>query len=205
MVARLRLLLDHIDGAAIEYDGHHFGGVDVQGSVLEAYLAQRLRGLILELELSLQVGGSGDFWRGGSGGFEPCADGVVSELRLVADDGAIDVARLERAGGIDDKLDDDGGAVDIGEQRRGSGGKLFGEHGEIADAGVDGGGLAGGVLVDGRGFGDESVDVGDADHDFDAAIGKALGDFDLVEVLRSVVVNRRPQQIAEIAHAVCCG
>jgi hypothetical protein len=73
-----------------------------------------------------------------------------------------------------------------------------GSMGKLHDAGVDRGGFACGVLIDGRIFGDEGVHVGDADHDLDAAVGQALGDFDLVEVFRGVVVDGRPEQAAQI-------
>ena len=45
---------------------------------------------------------------------------------------------------------------------------------------------------------DEGVDVGDADADAEAAIGEALGDFDLIEVARGVVVDGGPGELAEI-------
>ena len=58
------------------------------------------------------------------------------------------------------------------------------------------------MSIDGRVFGDKSIDVGDADHYFDVAIGQALGNLDLVEIFRCIVVDRRPKQIAQITHLV---
>jgi len=37
---------------------------------------------------------------------------------------------------------------------------------------------------------DERVHVGDADADFDRAVGEALGYFDLIEIARLAVVDR---------------
>jgi len=39
-----------------------------------------------------------------------------------------------------------------------------------------------------------------ADQDLDVAIGQALGDLDLVEIFRGVVVDRRPEQVAQVGH-----
>jgi len=196
------LLLHYFDGSALQHDRHHFGGIDVQRAMFVAELLQGLRRLILQLELLLQFGGGGYLGRGAGCAFEPGSHRVIGELRFVADDGAVDVARLDCARGIDHELDDNRGAVDIGEQGRGSGRKLVGDHREIHDAGIDRGGFARGMLVDGGIFGDEGVDVGDAYHDLNAAVGQALGYFDLVEVFRGVVVDRRPEQAAQIGR---CG
>ena len=55
------------------------------------------------------------------------------------------------------------------------------------------------MLVDRGLLRDEGINVGDADHDFHVAIGDAFGDLDLIEVARGVVVDGRPEQIAQIA------
>jgi len=47
---------------------------------------------------------------------------------------------------------------------------------------------------------DKGIHVGDADQDLDVAIGQALGDLDLVEIFRGVVVDRRPEQVAQVGH-----
>ena len=46
---------------------------------------------------------------------------------------------------------------------------------------------------------DERVDVGDRDEDLHRAVGERLGDGELVEVARIVVVDRGPQQLAQVA------
>jgi len=67
------------------------------------------------------------------------------------------------------------------------------------DARVDRRRLARGMLIDRRLFRNEGIDVGDAYHHLDAAVGKAFGKLDLIEIARSVVVDRRPQKAAQIA------
>jgi hypothetical protein len=57
------------------------------------------------------------------------------------------------------------------------------------------------VTVDGRVFGDERVDVRDADEQAEAA-RLALGVLHLVEVARLAVVDGRPEQPAQVAHAL---
>jgi len=49
------------------------------------------------------------------------------------------------------------------------------------------------------------IHVSDTDHHFDAAIGKTLREFNLIEVARSIVIDRRPQQTPQIAHIACRG
>ena len=57
------------------------------------------------------------------------------------------------------------------------------------------------VVVDGGVLPDERVDVGDGDEDPHRAAGQRLGDRELVEVARIVVVDRCPRQTAQIANA----
>ena len=56
------------------------------------------------------------------------------------------------------------------------------------------------VLVDGRVRRNERVDVGDRHQHLDVAVRQPLGHLDLIEVARRVVVDRRPEQAAQIAN-----
>ena len=170
--------------------------------LLVAQLLERLRDLVLQFELGLQLRRRRHFRRSRRRAFEPRSHRVVGELCLVANDGAIDIAGTQRAAGIDHEFGDHGGPVHIRQQRRCAGRELIRQHGENGYAGINGGRLPFRMLIDGRIFGDKSVHVGDADHHFDVAIGQALGDFDLVEIFRGVVVDRRPQQTAQVANLV---
>lgn len=121
-------------------------------------------------------------------------------MRLVTDDRAVHAARLDHAGAVNYELDDYAQPVLVIEQGSLSCGKLFGEHGKIPYSGVHRCRFASRVLVDRRQLGRERIYVGDADHDLDAAIGQPLGDLDLIEIARRVVIDRRPEQASEVAY-----
>ena len=57
-----------------------------------------------------------------------------------------------------------------------------------------------GMGVYGRAFGNGPIHIGDADQDADAAVAQVLGEFDLVEIARRVVIDGGPEQLAQIAH-----
>ncbi len=55
------------------------------------------------------------------------------------------------------------------------------------------------MVVDGGTLVDDRIHVGDRDQDLDGAAGQALGDGELIEVPRVVVVDRAPEKIAQVA------
>ena len=55
--------------------------------------------------------------------------------------------------------------------------------------------------VDGGFRGHVGIDVGDADADANAG-RRAVGNLDLIEVSGGVVIDRRPEKIAEVANAI---
>ena len=122
------------------------------------------------------------------------------QLSLVADQRAINARRFDNSTGIDDELGYDAEAILIFEQRRFAGGKFFGKHGEIPNSGINRGGLLRGVLIDRGRLGNKCIHVGNADHDFHVTIRDTFGHFDLIEITRRVIVDGRPEQIAEIAN-----
>jgi hypothetical protein len=75
----------------------------------------------------------------------------------------------------------------------------LGNHGEVAHTGIDGRGLLRGVIVNRRAFAHQGIDIGDSDQHSGCPVGQLLGDFDLIEVPRRVIVDRRPQQVSQIA------
>ena len=101
--------------------------------------------------------------------------------------------------GVHDEFGDHRGAVLVLVERGEIGGELVGQHGEVAGGGIDGLGLMRGVLVDGGVLRHGCRNVGHADAHTDAA-GDALGPLDLIEIARGVVVDRGPEQAAQIAH-----
>ena len=56
------------------------------------------------------------------------------------------------------------------------------------------------MLVDGSLLGDEGIHVCNTDHDLHIAVGSALGDFNLIQIARGVVVDRGPEEVAKIAN-----
>ena len=158
--------------------------------------------MILELQLRLQFGGGRHFWRSRARSVQPSSDPVIGQLSFIADDRSIDVTAIDRPVCSDDIFGHNRGPIDVWKQRRGARRKRIRQHGEDCYAGIDRGSLASCVLIDGGTLADECIDIGDADHDLDISIRLALGDFDLIEIFRSVVVDRRPKQIPQIADFV---
>ena len=52
---------------------------------------------------------------------------------------------------------------------------------------------------------DDGIHVGDGDQDLDPAIGQLLGDGELIEVLRGVVIDGTPKEIAQVADRAVLG
>ena len=137
-------------------------------------------------------------WRG-TAVPKPGAYCVVGELSAIVKQRGIQFECREAAVGIDNELDDDRATIFVFQKRSEPGGKLLGQHGKILDAGIDRRAFRGRVQVDGRGFGYEPIDISDSHQHLDAAPGKTLGDFDLIEIARGVVVDGRPEKRAEVA------
>ena len=55
------------------------------------------------------------------------------------------------------------------------------------------------MSVDGSGFLDQCVDIGDGDEDFYSAVVTVFGDGQLIEVARLVVVDGTPETVAQVA------
>ena len=93
----------------------HFAGVDVQRAMVVAQFLERLRNFVLQLELRLQFRRRGHFWRSRRRAFQPCSDRAVGELRLIANDGPIHVARTDRGAAIaiDDEFNHHGRPVHV--------------------------------------------------------------------------------------------
>ena len=55
--------------------------------------------------------------------------------------------------------------------------------------------------VDDRALGHARIHIGHANQHADAAIGQLLGPLDLIQIFRGVVVDRGPQQVAQVLRA----
>src|SRR5262249_646966 len=149
-------------------------------------------------ERPVHAGYGGGGRRQRAGAVEPGRDRVVGELRLVADGGPIDPGFLEDPS-VDDELDDQREPGFVRVERREVRRKALRHHRKDHAAGVHGGRVVAGGGVDGRALLHDRVDVGDGDEDLHVAAGHLLGDGQLIEVLRVVVVDRAPEKRREVA------
>ena len=85
-------------------------------------------------------------------------------------------------------------------ERSDIGGELFGQHREDARRRVDRRGVGARVRIDRRSIRDRRIHIGDRHENGDGAIREGLGDRQLIEVARVVIVDRRPQAVAHLAH-----
>ncbi len=129
---------------------------------------------------------------------EPRPDGPVGELGVVVHERPADVLRHHRAALVHGHPDDDREAVLTGVQRGEVGAQAVGQHGEDARRRVDGGRVDAGVGVDRRAGRDGRGHVGDRHQDPRAAVHLALRDGELIQVLRVVVVDGAPEQLAQV-------
>ena len=130
-------------------------------------------------------------------------DGVVGELGLVADGGAIDVRGAERRRPpSNDHLDDDRQPVLVLVQRRQVGRELLRQHREdLAPPCRPTSCCARRARRSRVPFGTSASTSAIATKIWTRAAGERLGDRELVEVARVVVVDRDPEALAQIAQS----
>ena len=131
---------------------------------------------------------------------EPRGDTVVRELGAIHHRRAVDLGFAHAAVRGDGHRDDDREALTLRGERREIGRELFGQHRKDPARRVDRRRVRLRVAVDGRVARDERVDVRDGDEDPHRAARERLRDRELIEVTRVVVVDRRPQEAAEVAN-----
>ncbi len=199
LLGAVRLVLPEVGHLAVDHHRPRLDGFQLEGSLVVAQLAQAGGGLVLEADLGVHARHRGERRRHGAGAFEPGGERVVGQLAVVVHPGGIDVRSGEGAVAGHGHLHDDGDAVLAGVERGEAGRELLRQHGEDPGGGVDRGGVDLGVEVDGRAQLHQGVDVGDGDPDADGAIRLGLGDLDLIEVAAVVVVDRRPEELAQVA------
>ena len=191
------------DDLAVLRDGTRFGGLELERAVLDATTTKAPRRLLLHEQLIGERGVLRDLGRRLAATIEPRSDVLVDELRVVR----------RRARYTSDAMIEPSGAIvmSVTTARRSTPASSdvtsldssSGSIGKRRDAGVERRGVRRGVAIEGRLLRDEHVDVGDADPHADRAVGEALRDLDLIEVGRLAVVDRRPEQLALVAHV--CG
>ena len=188
------------DDLAVLRDGAGFGRLELECAVLDATTTKPPRRLFLHEQLIAERGVLRDLGRRLAATIEPRAHVLVDELRVVAQARAVHLGRDDRPVRGDRHVRHDREAIDAGEQRGHVARQLVRQHRERRHAGVERRGVRRGMAVEGRLLRDEHVDVRDADPHADRAVGEALRDLDLIEVGRLAVVDRRPEQLALVAH-----
>ena len=150
-----------------------------------------------ELRVHPLQGGSRRRQRAAAG--QPGIDGVIRELRLVLHHCAVHVGSGERPIRRDDEFDDDREPILVigegGEIRR----KLLRQHREDHRRRVHRCRVDLGMAIDRRSLEYGSVDIGDGDENLHAAAREGVGDRQLIEVSRVVVIDRAPQRRAQVA------
>ena len=198
-------LLLEVGHLAVDHDRARLPGLEVERPLLVAQAAQAAGGLVLELHLVGDPRHRGHPGRHRPLAFEPGGHRVVSELGAVVDAGLVDVRGGDRAVGGDRHLDHDRQPVLPLVERGDAGRQALGEHGEGVAGGVDRGGVLPRVGVDRRAGVHQILDVRDGHPHLDAAAGELRGDLQLVEVPGVVVVDRGPEEIAEVADGGVAG
>ena len=180
----------------------HLDRLEIERAVLVAEAAERLRHPVLQPQLRLHAVDGGDRLRHRAAAVQPRVDGVVGELRAVRDPRAVHVRSVERSVGGDDEVDDHRQSILPGGERRQIRRELFRQHRKNHGRRVDRRRVHRGVPIDGRAFGDEGVDVGDRDEHPRRVTGERLGHRQLIEVARVVVVDRAPEELAQVPHGL---
>ena len=196
------LLLHDVHDFFVQDQGVNLDGLDVQRPVAVPLFFERLRSLILNLELRLKFRRSSDFVRalgpcsrarrprrytstGPYSGRWPgrrCRNG---RRRHVPTTNSITMLSLSASSSNE--------LVPVE--------SCFGQHRKIPDARINRCRFFARVHVDGGALWDEGIHVRDTHQNFCLPVWQALGEFNLVEIARSIVVDGGPEQIAQIANS----
>ena len=157
-----------------------------------------LRHPVLGPDVLVKAGHPADGGRQWPRPVEPGRHAVVGQLGLVPHQRLEDGGRFHRAVRPEHHLDHEGDPLAFEVERGQVGGELLRKHREISPRRVDGGRVLARVLIDGRSLPDQGSDLRDGHPKREAVAGQGLGHRKLVEVPRVVVVDRAPEQLAEV-------
>ena len=164
--------------------------LNIERAVAETGIPERLGNFILKLELRLKICRSSHFRRCGSTSVQPRTYVVIGQLCLVINKRPIQVPGFYVPIAAGDEFDHDAEFVVLFQQRGDIFGKLLRQHVKVMHAGIDGRCLRSCVLINGRALADKNIHIGNADQYFGVSVGQSFGKLNLVEVLRSVIINR---------------
>ena len=199
--ARVRPLRGDVAHVVSVEDRPALDRVERQRTAAMSRLLQRTRGFVLppqvvgETSNGLQL-----LWRWPLT-FQPRADGWIGQLRVIPNRRQIDVRCPDRSIRGDRHLDDHRGAIGVFVERRQIRGQPLRQHRKDLGRGVDGRGVDAGMPIDRRITRDQRIDIGNGDED--RRLGTAdLGDRELIQIARVVVVDGAPQKMAQVAPAL---
>ena len=172
--------------------------LEAQRAAVMAQRLHRLRDPILKPELRVEAGDRGDARRRRRRAVEPRGDGVVGELGVVDDARAIDVAARRCAVRPDRHIDDHREPLPALAEGGEVGRQLLGEHRKDFGRRVHRGRVRLRVAVDRGALPHDRVHVGDRDQDRHRVAARRLGDRELVEIPRVVVVDGGPEETAKV-------
>ena len=197
----LHLLPDVGDAVAFK-QGFGLEGFKLQRAFGPAQHAQLLGQLVLQAQLGAhaldKASGLGQF----AFPFDPGRYRVIGQFGFVAHPGPVDGGGDQDAVFAEHHVVDQRHAVLVRVERSQVGAQAFGQHGKHHRRGVDRGGVGAGMLVDGRAFFDQGVDIGNGHHHPHLALVQGLDASELIQVARVVVVDGAPQQVGELADVV---
>ena len=197
--AVLRLLTD-VDNA---FRGKHRTGLkrlELQRTCSPPQHAQ----LLSQLVLHAQLGGHpldlpGWLWQVRLP-LDPGGHGVVGQLGLVSDGGAVDGRLHQNTIVAEHHLDDDRQPVLIGVERGQIGAQALRKHREDPCRGVDRCGVVSRVVIDGRGLRNQSIHVRHRHTNANLLPIDHLNHRELIQVLRVIVVDGAPGHPPQILH-----
>ena len=181
------------------------GARELECSLVRPPVAKVAGDRILPPELRVEPRHARERGGRGPGSLEPRGDRVVGQLRLVANQRAVDVRLHDRAGVVDRHVADHRFAILVLVERGAIGRELRRQHREDDRGRVNRGGVERSVLIERRVFRHQRVDVGDRDQHARRRARRFDDNLQLIQIPRVVVVDRRPGKCAEILQSVGLG
>ena len=173
-------------------DRPRLDGAESQCALLMPQALERLCRAVLDAQLLLHAAHPCDARGRRPRAEEPRGNAVIGEFGAIAHQRAVNVGCRNSAIGRDGHFDDDAEALLVLRERCEVGRQPLGKHRKDLSGRVDAGGIGTGVRVD-RGAGSHRhVDIGDRHQDLDRPVARRLGNGQLIEVARVIVVDRAP-------------